>query len=362
MSGLAGAIIGAGATIAAGTASAVSSGKANKRGEKLAKHLNASNQQFTREINDLNYQRAMEQWHLENAYNSPKSQMQRYQEAGLNPNLIYGQQNLGSSINSPAAQASASNFDEATLASQSGVNLNYLGDAVNHAVNMYQQTEQFEQSLDNLRLQNKSLRLDNIGKDLHNQGVLLSNDNTIKQGQGLDLKNQYQSIVNKYYPKQAAEQIRAVSLANDKQEALRDYGAWQTELSIQKATLDKLIEDVSMSKLSRKEKNRQIQLLNDTYDAKVSQVLSEATLRELQVLYKAGELTEQEYQAAMKQPFDQIIYELKKEGSINWTNVGKSASEIALRAIYNYVDGRFSKTDSKAVKAAQNRFKHKSKK
>lgn len=362
MSGLAGAIIGAGATIAAGTASAVSAGKANKRGEKLAKHLNESNQQFTREINNLNHQRAIEAWKMENAYNSPKSQMQRYQEAGLNPNLIYGQQNLGSSINSPAAQASASNFEEATLASQSGVNLNYLGDAVNHAVNLYQQTEQFEQSLDNLRLQNKALRLDNIGKDLHNQGVLLSNDNTIKEGKGLDLKNEYQSAVNQYYPRQAAEQIRAATLANDKQEALRDYGAWQTEVSVQKATLDKLVEDIRLSKLSQNEKNQQIKFFNDTYDAKVSQILSEATLRELQVLYKVGELTEQEYQAAMKQPFDQIIYELKKEGSIDWTNVGKSASEIALRAIYNAVDGRFSKTDSKAVKKAQNRFKNKTKK
>ncbi|MBQ3410779.1 MAG: hypothetical protein IJH30_03405, partial [Bacillus sp. (in: Bacteria)] len=34
------------------------------------------------------------QWERENAYNSPIQQMQRYREAGLNPNLIYGQQNL----------------------------------------------------------------------------------------------------------------------------------------------------------------------------------------------------------------------------------------------------------------------------
>lgn len=29
-------------------------------------------------------------WHANNDYNSPKSQMQRLEEAGLNPNLVYG--------------------------------------------------------------------------------------------------------------------------------------------------------------------------------------------------------------------------------------------------------------------------------
>ncbi|MBQ3410774.1 MAG: hypothetical protein IJH30_03380, partial [Bacillus sp. (in: Bacteria)] len=41
------------------------------------------------------------QWERENAYNSPIQQMQRYREAGLNPNLIYGQQNLSAA--SPSA-------------------------------------------------------------------------------------------------------------------------------------------------------------------------------------------------------------------------------------------------------------------
>lgn len=43
----------------------------------------------------------LDQWNRENEYNSPVAQMARYQEAGLNPNLIYGQQNL--SAGSPQA-------------------------------------------------------------------------------------------------------------------------------------------------------------------------------------------------------------------------------------------------------------------
>lgn len=41
-------------------------------------------------------------WNLQNEYNTPKKQMQRYIDAGLNPNLIYGQINNG---NSSAVQA-----------------------------------------------------------------------------------------------------------------------------------------------------------------------------------------------------------------------------------------------------------------
>lgn len=34
-------------------------------------------------------------WNMQNSYNTPQAQMQRFQDAGLNPNLIYGQGNAG---------------------------------------------------------------------------------------------------------------------------------------------------------------------------------------------------------------------------------------------------------------------------
>lgn len=41
-------------------------------------------------------------WNMQNLYNSPKEQMKRYAEAGLNPNLIYGQSNVAGAIGRPA--------------------------------------------------------------------------------------------------------------------------------------------------------------------------------------------------------------------------------------------------------------------
>lgn len=48
----------------------------------------------------------LELWNLTNQYNSPEAQMARYQQAGLNPNLIYGQTNTSQA----PASASANSF------------------------------------------------------------------------------------------------------------------------------------------------------------------------------------------------------------------------------------------------------------
>lgn len=47
----------------------------------------------------------LELWNLQNQYNSPAEQMKRFQDAGLNPNLIYQQQNTAAS---PQAASAAS--------------------------------------------------------------------------------------------------------------------------------------------------------------------------------------------------------------------------------------------------------------
>ena len=36
------------------------------------------------------YQRSIDMWNMNNAYNDPSAQMERLKQAGLNPNLVYG--------------------------------------------------------------------------------------------------------------------------------------------------------------------------------------------------------------------------------------------------------------------------------
>lgn len=68
---------------------------------------NRKNREFNAQQAALAYQRSVEQWQRENEYNLPARQMQRYLDAGLNPNLIYGQQNMAAPAPT-ASQASSS--------------------------------------------------------------------------------------------------------------------------------------------------------------------------------------------------------------------------------------------------------------
>lgn len=62
---------------------------------------NIGNRRFTEKMYNRQRQDALSDWQMQNEYNSPKAQMQRYSEAGLNPNLIYGQMS-----NSPTVRSS----------------------------------------------------------------------------------------------------------------------------------------------------------------------------------------------------------------------------------------------------------------
>ena len=66
----------------------------------------------------------LELWKLTNEYNSPAAQIARYQDAGLNPNLIYGQSNEASS----PASASAPTFRSGNVQARQAQNaINTIG-------------------------------------------------------------------------------------------------------------------------------------------------------------------------------------------------------------------------------------------
>lgn len=61
----------------------------------------------SRKWQEMMYQRQREHsladWNMMNKYNSPEEQMKRFKQAGLNPNLIYGQTNEGATMRSSSA-------------------------------------------------------------------------------------------------------------------------------------------------------------------------------------------------------------------------------------------------------------------
>lgn len=70
----------------------------------------------------------VEQWNRENSYNSPAAQMSRYKSAGLNPDLIYGQQNLAAASPEMTAGDGSQPTDVSNLA-----NKRTIGDTVAQA-------------------------------------------------------------------------------------------------------------------------------------------------------------------------------------------------------------------------------------
>lgn len=78
MSIIASAIAG-GASLMGQAFNAFSQNKTNKRQEKFAREMYAQQRQDS-----------LSDWHMNNAYNDPAAQMQRLQNADLNPHLVYG--------------------------------------------------------------------------------------------------------------------------------------------------------------------------------------------------------------------------------------------------------------------------------
>lgn len=68
---------------------------------------NSANAKAQREANEAN----VRLWRMQSEYNKPKNQMARFQEAGLNPNLIYSQGNPGNMTSSPTMQPVRYDFD-----------------------------------------------------------------------------------------------------------------------------------------------------------------------------------------------------------------------------------------------------------
>lgn len=65
----------------------------------LGSYLNYKYQtQLAEKQNEYN----LNMWNLQNEYNSPSAQMRRYEEAGLNPALMYGQVTPGNASSAPA--------------------------------------------------------------------------------------------------------------------------------------------------------------------------------------------------------------------------------------------------------------------
>lgn len=131
---------------------------------------NRTNLQIARETNEAQkelaqYQadRNLELWNLNNEYNTPASQMQRYKDAGLNPNLMYGQGSSGNS-SSPAEGYKAPTLVRPT------VDYGYIASSAQTLMNGLQQAASIKKTqaeTENIYQNTANLQVDNKLKELH---------------------------------------------------------------------------------------------------------------------------------------------------------------------------------------------------
>lgn len=143
-----GAAIAAGASILGGVLGSRSQKKTNDKNMELAKYQNA----WQAQENEKAYQRNLQMWNLQNAYNSPTQQMARLRSAGLNPNLVYGSGVTGNSAGS-TPQYQPADIKRAELSSYRGWNQG-LTDAVSNFLAYRSNRAQVE----NMEAQNSLIR------------------------------------------------------------------------------------------------------------------------------------------------------------------------------------------------------------
>jgi hypothetical protein len=187
-----GAILGAGASLLGSALNFGSQRQTNNQNMELAKYQYSQ----AKEMQNKEFLYNMDMWNAQNAYNHPTQQMQRLQQAGLNPNLVYGNgsvvgnttsnypQYKAPEYKSPHLTAPQFNFDP-YQAVQFGQQL-----AMQKAqVNMLDaQTAKVEQ-------ETKNSALDNIYKTLQNAGMKVD-VNTKQRLQETTIQQAIQTLQN----------------------------------------------------------------------------------------------------------------------------------------------------------------------
>lgn len=93
-----GAAIGAGASLLGSLIGKKSQNNQIDKQIAAQKEENEKNRAYNLQLAQMQNAWNQEQWERENEYNSPVNQMKRFEEAGLNPDLMYGQGNSGNAM------------------------------------------------------------------------------------------------------------------------------------------------------------------------------------------------------------------------------------------------------------------------
>lgn len=248
-------------------ANAIAGNAANKTNLRIARETNQAQMDLARYQADRN----LDLWNLNNAYNTPAEQMKRYQEAGLNPNLIYG----NGSASSGSSSSPAAGFDAPKL-QRAQVDNSYVANSAQMLMNGLSQSAQIRKTDAETALLHQNAvnaQKDEILKDLTAIRFRLENEKT-------EVGREFWQ--NEYISKLSELDSRATLNWANAQNTDTDRFLKEAQLpfvtQMYQSQIDKLLSDISLNKSRKRGSDIENSMKRSYISAQIANLLASADL------------------------------------------------------------------------------------
>lgn len=261
-----------GAAIAGAAAlggSILSATKGNKNIDKqiaAQKEENQKNRDWNLNLAKQQNQWNIEQWNRENVYNTPAAQMARYKDAGLNSDLIYGQQNLAASSPEMTAGDGSQPTDVSNLANKRTIGDMMVQASQTRLTNAQaklaeSQADKTDKETEGQGYQNEILKSDAAFRDALNSGTVQLNNMSLKVSEkGMQLTDEQITKVRKECAQidQSIQQSRAAideirqKIFNLKTDQAISRLRYLMDAKLNEATIKKLASECNLNYIQAK--------------------------------------------------------------------------------------------------------------
>lgn len=229
------------AALGGGIISGVSSLFGSNKGANKALQAVRETNQANRELAEYSYQKDLDMWERQNEYNSPANQMQRMIDAGLNPNLMYGQGDTGNASSGPS-------YDAPRMEAYTGfgdLGASQAGQQLMQGLMGYAQVRKTNAEADNIRQNTQNLEVQKQLAELNviNQGILnAKNQNELDtwfDRYRATIANLDSSTVNNFASAQRSDSERFMTDSQRQRfEALTPLVLQQTQTAVKQGLFD----------------------------------------------------------------------------------------------------------------------------
>lgn len=230
------------------------------------KRENQRNRDWNLNLAKMQNQWNIDQWNRENAYNTPAAQMARFKVADLNPDLMYGQQNLAAASPEMTAGEGSQPTDVSNLANKRTIGDMMVQASQTRLTNAQaklaeSQANKTDAETEGQGYQNEILKSDAAFRDALNSGTVQLNNMSLKVSEkGMQLTDEQITQVRKQCAQidQSIEQSRAAvdeirqKISNLKTDQAISRLRYIMDAKIGEATIKKLASECNLNYIQAK--------------------------------------------------------------------------------------------------------------